>query len=126
VGGWPDLRQGKWRLPRKFGPGRAGIARAIQVHMLFKFFSVAAVAVLFFAPALVRAEPHHADAYESLVAVPMQPNQAPNLVSGVSFLSQDEHRHHEHLPLQLDGALKKVKKARYQPKGLTRDASFDF
>jgi hypothetical protein len=94
--------------------------------MLFKFLPVVAVAALLFAPVVVRAEPHHDDAYESLVAVPMQPNQAPNLVNGVSYLSQDEHRHHEHLPLQLDGALKKVKKARYQPKGLKRDASFDF
>lgn len=90
--------------------------------MLFKLL----IAAVLLAPAAVRAEPRHADAYESLTAVPLAPNQAPNFVNGVNFLSQDEHRHHEHLPLQLDGAMKKVNKAKYRPSGLSRDATVDF
>lgn len=78
---------------------------------------LAVVALAALAPAAVRAEIRHADAYESLTAVPLAPSQAPNFVNGVGYLSQDERRHHEHLPLQLDGAMKRVKKSRYQPKG---------
>jgi hypothetical protein len=81
---------------------------------------------LCFAPDAVHAEPRGGDAYESLTAVPLAPSQAPSFVNGVGYLSGSENRHHEHLPLQLEGALKKVKKAKYHPSGLSRDAAVDF
>ena len=85
-----------------------------------------AAILLLVAPAAVRAETQPVSAYEALTAVSLAPNQAPNFVNGVDFLSQDEHRHHEHLPLQLDGAMKKVNKAKYHPSGLSRDVTVDF
>ena len=72
------------------------------------------------------AEVRHADAYESLTAVPMAPGQAPRFVNGVHELSHDEIRHPEKLPMQLDGAMKKIKKAKYSPSGLSRDNPTNF
>jgi len=80
----------------------------------------------FAAASQAKAELHRADAYESLTAVPLAPGQAPRYVNGVADLSQDENRHPERLPLQLDGALKKVKKSKYSPSGLSRDTTVDF
>lgn len=48
--------------------------------------------------------------YEGLTAVDLQPGQAPRFVNGVSELSGAEGRHAERLPLQLRGAVEKVKK----------------
>lgn len=75
-----------------------------------------ALAVCLGAPA--RAEISQPDAYQQLTDVPgMAPGHAPKTVNGLAVLSADEHRHHERLPMQLDGAIKKVKKKKYQPPG---------
>jgi len=87
---------------------------------------IAALILPFCAPLAAKAELRHADAYESLTAVPLAPGQAPRYVNGVAELSQDENRHPERLPLQLDGAMKKVKKSKYSPSGLSRDTLVDF
>lgn len=56
------------------------------------------------------------EAYDSLTAVSQKPGQAPRLVHGVSDLSAREGRHQERLPLQLDGAIQKIKRTKYSPK----------
>ncbi len=61
------------------------------------------------------AEVHHPEAYERLTAVEMAPGQAPRLINGVSVLESRESRHTEKLPMQLRGAVKKIKKTKYAP-----------
>jgi hypothetical protein len=72
------------------------------------------------------AEVRHAESYETLTAVPLEPGHAPRFVNGVSDLSAREGRHHEKLPLQLEGAMTKIKKSKYSPSGLSRDVPTDF
>ncbi len=79
-----------------------------------KFLLLLAAALLS-APAAF-AEPSKPAAYEQLTASPQKPGQAPRLVHGVSDLSGRESRHREHLPMQLEGAMGKVKRAKYAPK----------
>lgn len=62
------------------------------------------------------AETHAPEAYSNLTASPQKPGQAPRLVHGVSDLSARESRHQERLPLQLNGAMEKIKRAKYAPK----------
>lgn len=82
--------------------------------MFAKFLLVAAALVTATA---VFAEPNPPEALDSLTAhAPQKPGQAPRLMNGVSDLSSREGRHQEHLPLQLNGAIEKVKRAKYAPK----------
>lgn len=55
------------------------------------------------------------EAYQQLTAVELQPGHAPRLNSGFQELSGNERRFNEPLPMQLDGALKKVKATKYKP-----------
>lgn len=55
------------------------------------------------------------EAYQQLTAVELQPGHAPRLNGGFQELSGNERRFNEKLPVQLDGALKKVKAAKYKP-----------
>ena len=82
--------------------------------MFAKFLLVAAALVTATA---VFAEPNPPEALDSLTAHAHQkPGQAPRLMNGVSDLSSREGRHQERLPLQLNGAIEKVKRAKYAPK----------
>lgn len=83
--------------------------------MATKFHYLFVAAALLSAPAAF-AEVHAPQAYNDLTAVPLAPAQAPRLVHGMSDLSSQESRHLESLPLQLSGAVSKVKKAKYAPK----------
>jgi len=83
--------------------------------MATKFLFMLAAALLS-APAAF-AEVHTPEAYKRLTAVPMAPGKAPRLVNGMSDLSNRENRHLESLPMQLEGAVRKVKKAKYAPQG---------
>ena len=76
--------------------------------------------IAFVAP-LAQAEIRHSEAYEKLTAVPLSPGHAPRLVHGISDLAQIENRHPEKLPVQLDGAIRKIKKRNYVPSGLSRE-----
>jgi|GEM_PF-5213149 len=82
--------------------------------MATKFLLLLAAALLS-APA-ANAEVKVPAAYEQLTAVPQKPGQAPRLLNGVSDLSVRESSHREKLPMQLDGALTKIKRAKYAPK----------
>ena len=97
-----------------------------MVTMKWNLSIAALLSTGLFAADSVRAEVRHADAYEALTAVPLAPGQAPRFVNGVAELSGAESRHQEKLPIQLDGALKKVKKSKYSPSGLSRDNPTDF
>lgn len=57
------------------------------------------------------------DAYHRLTAVEMSEGNAPGLNGGVYALSSFEPRYKERLPMQLTGAMGKIKRAKYQPKG---------
>lgn len=61
------------------------------------------------------AEVHRPAAYEQLTAVQLKPGIAPRTVHGMEDLSAREQKHKEQLPMQLDGPVKKVKKAKYRP-----------
>ena len=52
---------------------------------------------------------------EALTDVRLAPGQMPRAAAGLAELSARESNRREKLPLQLDGALKKVKKAKYRP-----------
>jgi len=83
--------------------------------MATKFILTLAAALLS-APAAM-AEVHSPQAFNQLTApAPMAPGKAPRFVNGVSDLSTRENRHREKLPLQLNGAIKKIKKSKYAPK----------
>jgi len=66
------------------------------------------------------AETHRPEAYEQLTAVQLQPGVAPQAVHGMDTLGSREDRHKERLPLQLRGAMEKVKKVEYRPSGKAR------
>lgn len=53
--------------------------------------------------------------YHGLTAVELAPEQTPRLQNGVHHLSRNESRFKERLPLQLRGAMDKIKKAKYRP-----------
>ncbi len=72
------------------------------------------------------AETKHSEAYEGLTAVHLAPGQAPRLLNGVADLSTTEHRHGERLPMQLEGAIKKIKKAKYSPRAVSRERPTNF
>jgi hypothetical protein len=55
------------------------------------------------------------EAYQRLTAVELQPGHAPRLNGGFQELSGNERRYSEKLPMQLEGAIKKVKAAKYKP-----------
>lgn len=80
----------------------------------------------FLGSASARAEMSQPQAYESLIAVPLAPGHAPRTVNGVASLSAEETLHHEKLPMQLDGPIKKIMKTKYKPSGLSRDNLTDF
>ena len=82
--------------------------------MATKFLLLLAAALLS-APAAM-AEVQAPAAYEQLTAVPLAPGKAPRLMNGVSDLSTRESLHREQLPMQLEGAMSKIKKAKYAPK----------
>jgi hypothetical protein len=54
------------------------------------------------------------EAYQKLTAVDLNPGHAPGLRSGFTYLAGAEQRYGERLPLQLDGAIKKVKSSKYK------------
>ncbi|MGE3261917.1 MAG: hypothetical protein AB7K68_09075 [Bacteriovoracia bacterium] len=58
---------------------------------------------------------HPNEAYHRLTAVELAPGNAPGLSGGVYALSNYEPRYKEKLPLQLTGAVAKVKRAKYRP-----------
>ena len=82
------------------------------------------LAAAFFGTA--KAEVHAPDAYENLISVPLAPGHAPRTVNGVAALSAQERRHPERLPLQLEGPLKKIKKSKYSPSGISRESPSEF
>ena len=89
--------------------------------MFAKFLLVAAALVTATA---VFAEPSRPEAFDELTAhAPQKPGQAPRLMNGVSQLSSREGRHQERLPLQLNGAIEKVKRAKYAPKRIQPTAA---
>jgi hypothetical protein len=55
------------------------------------------------------------EAYTKLTAVELQPGNAPGLNGGVYALTNFETRYKERLPVQLTGAMSKVKRAKYRP-----------
>lgn len=61
------------------------------------------------------AEAPRPEAYQQLTAVELKPGHAPRLNSGFQQLSGNERRYSEPLPMQLDGAIKKVKASKYKP-----------
>lgn len=82
-------------------------------------FPAAALALVGLVSGLAaHAEIRHADAYEALTAVQLAPGHAPRTVNGVAELAGREQRHHEALPMQLSQPMAKIKKAKYEPKGL--------
>ena len=73
-----------------------------------------------------QAEVSRPKAYESLTAVELAPGKLPRAANGLSDLSQREKRHGEKLPMQLDGAIKRIKKKKYAPAGVARDRPIGF
>lgn len=69
----------------------------------------------FFCAAAAMAEVNPPEAYHKLTAVELAPENAPGLNGGVYALSNFESRYKERLPMQLSGAVEKVKKAKYRP-----------
>lgn len=61
------------------------------------------------------ARPNPSESYHRLTAVALQGEKAPSLNHGVHALSDSEPRYKERLPLQLRGAMSKVKRAKYRP-----------
>jgi hypothetical protein len=55
------------------------------------------------------------NAYNKLTAVELEPGNAPGLNGGVYALTNFETRYKEKLPVQLTGAMARVKRAKYQP-----------
>lgn len=80
---------------------------------LVKFMLIAATLV---ATNAAMAEPAKPEAYDNLTASPQRPGQAPRLMNGMGDLSAHERSHQERLPLQLNGAIEKIKRAKYSPK----------
>jgi hypothetical protein len=66
------------------------------------------------------AEIEHPEGYKQLTAVEMAPEQAPMLHGGVDSLAGSEASHREHLPIQLEGAMHKIKKTKYAPAAAAR------
>ncbi|HEY8278399.1 MAG TPA: hypothetical protein VIH99_02165 [Bdellovibrionota bacterium] len=54
--------------------------------------------------------------------VHMAPSQTPRVAHGFADLSAREGSRKEKLPMQLEGAIKKVKKAKYKPQHVGREA----
>lgn len=61
------------------------------------------------------AEVAEPEAYVKLTAVELAPENAPRLHAGLKDLSGAEAKYQERLPLQLAGAMEKVKRAKYKP-----------
>ena len=55
------------------------------------------------------------EAYQRLTAVRLQPAETPRLAHGFSDLSGNERHFQEKLPIQLEGAIRKVKATKYKP-----------
>lgn len=68
----------------------------------------------FFSAYSAMAEIAEPQEYITLTTVELAPEQAPRLNAGLSDLSVTEAKYQERLPLQLAGALDKVKKAKYK------------
>jgi hypothetical protein len=77
-------------------------------------FAVAVLALAVFdSPALASAlKP---EAYKALTAVELSPALVPRLRAGTEALSGTDGRYAERLPVQLDGALKRVSQREYRP-----------
>ena len=60
------------------------------------------------------------EAYHSLTAVELAPENAPRLQNGVGSLSTSESRYRERLPLQLRGPISNIKRAKYTPSNRRR------
>ena len=54
------------------------------------------------------------DPYQQLTDVELRASQAPLLAQGFQGLSGTERRYNERLPVQLDGAIRKVKASKYK------------
>lgn len=82
-----------------------------------KFFLLIAASVMSVALASMSAmaDTVKPEAYQQLTAVELKPAYTPRLAHGFSDLSGSERRYQEQLPVQLDGAIKKVKSAKYKP-----------
>lgn len=81
-----------------------------------KFVKFLLIASTLVATNAVMAEPAKPEAYDNLTASPQRPGQAPRLMNGIGDLSAHERKHQERLPLQLNGAIEKIKRAKYAPK----------
>ena len=68
-----------------------------------------------FCAASAMADAPRPEAYQQLTAVELQPGHAPRLNGGFQELSGNERRYKEKLPMQLEGAIKKVKATKYKP-----------
>lgn len=79
-----------------------------------KLMLLLALAVGFFSARGAMAEIAEPQEYITLTAVELAPEQTPRLNAGLSDLSGAESKYQEKLPLQLAGALDKVKKAKYK------------
>jgi hypothetical protein len=90
---------------------------ALQLKTMFAAALLSAFAA--FIPT-ASAQVHSPDAYNKLTAVHQAPGQAPRSVHGASELSNRESRYLESLPMQLDGAIRKVKKSKYAPEAKQR------
>ncbi len=62
--------------------------------------------------------------YHSLRAVELNPSKAPRLQAGPDAIASRESRFQERLPMQLSGAISRVKNAKYRPSKRTRTIKF--
>jgi hypothetical protein len=62
--------------------------------------------------------------YQSLRAVELNPSRAPRLQAGPDAIASREARFSERLPMQLSGAISKVKAAKYRPGKRARTIRF--
>ncbi len=59
------------------------------------------------------------DPYKKLRAVDLSPSNAPQLGGGMSGLAVYENQYRENLPVQLNGAIDKVSRRKYEPRAKT-------
>lgn len=69
-----------------------------------------------FCAAAAMADTQAPQPYHGLTAVTLAPGQSPRLARGFSDLGGSERRYGEKLPVQLSGAIKKIKATKYTPK----------
>jgi hypothetical protein len=86
----------------------------MHTNKIFLWIAVSLMSGAFCA-ASAMADAPRPEAYQKLTAVELKPGYAPRLNHGFQELSGNERRYQEKLPMQLEGAIKKVKAAKYKP-----------